>query len=116
MLIVPKPNRLPGLVTIQVLGPCADTGWGIDVLCPAVLPSFEARAIGSSNFCQPTDTTLFFGRFQNATNPYPVVNNPVFLDHDAVSRASDQNYIMDNNQVITVTNGVVSSIQNCVGP
>lgn len=116
VLVVPKPNALPGNVTIQVLGPCGGTGWNLSVECPAALPSFQAKAIAAGNICQATDTTLFFARFQGDSNAYPVVNNPVFLDHDGVNRASDQNYIMDNNQVITVTNGVVSSIQNCVGP
>jgi len=116
LLVLPKPNALPGNVTIQVLGPCTDTGWNIAVDCPAALPSFQAKAIGAGNNCTATDTTLYFGRFINAGNAFPVLNNPVFLDHDGVNRVSDQNYIMDNNQVITVTQGVVSSIQNCVGP
>jgi len=116
LLVLPKPNALPGNVTIQVLGPCADTAWNIAVDCPAALPSFQAKAIGAGNICTATDTTLYFGRFNGAGNPFPVLNNPVFLDHDGVNRVSDQNYIMDNNQVITVTQGVVSSIQNCVGP
>ena len=116
LLVVPKPNALPGIVTVQVLGPCSGTGWDIVVQCPTALPSFQAKAIGAGNICQATNTTLYFGRFLNAGNAFPVVNNPVFLDHDGVNRASDQNYIMDNNQVITVTQGVVSSIQNCVGP
>ena len=116
LLVVPKPNALPGIVTIQVLGPCTDTAWSIAVQCPAALPSFEAKGIGAGNICQATDTTLYFGRFLNEVNDYPIVNNPVFLDQNGVNRASDQNYIMDNNQVITVTQGVVSSIQNCVGP
>jgi hypothetical protein len=113
LLVVPKPNRLPGLVTIQVLGPCSGTGWNIDVECPQPLPSFQGRAIGSSITCQSTNTTYYFGRFQGATNTYPELNNPVFSDINGVSRVSDQNYIMDNNQVITVTNGVVSSITPC---
>lgn len=116
LLVIPKPNALPGIVTVQVLGPCSGTGWDIVVQCPTALPSFQAKAIGAGNICQATNTTLYFGRFLNAGNAFPVVNNPVFLDHDGVNRASDQNYIMDNNQVITVTQGVVSSIQNCVGP
>ena len=113
LLIVPKPNRLPGLVTIRVLGPCANTGWNIDVECPANLPSFQGRAIGSSITCQSTNTTYYFGTFQGATNTYPEINNPVFSDINGVSRVSDQNYIMDNNLVITVTNGVVSNITPC---
>ena len=85
----------------------------IAVQCPTALPSFQAKALGAGNTCQATDTTLYFGRFLNAGNAFPILNNPVFLDQDGVNRASDQNYIMDNNQVITVTQGVVSSIQTC---
>ena len=113
VLVVPKPNALPGNVSIQVLGPCANTGWNISVECPAALPSFTASANGSSFSCGATTETFFFAPFRNATNVYPVINNPVFLDQDGANRASDQNYLMDNSQVITVTNGVVSNIQNC---
>ena len=113
LLVVPKPNALPGNVTIQVLGPCGNTGWNLSVECPTALPSFQARGIFGSIACTSTDTTLFFARFQGDTNAYPALNNPVFLDHDGVTRATDQNYMMDNNQVITVTNGVVSNIQSC---
>lgn len=116
LLIVPKPNRLPGLVTIQVLGPCANTGWNIDVECPAALPSFIATGIGSSASCGSATGTFYFGRFQGATNVYPELNNPVFLDVNGVNRVTDQNYLMDNTQVITVSDGVVSNIQGCITP
>ncbi len=116
LLIVPKPNRLPGLVTIQVLGPCANTGWNIDVECPAALPSFTATGIGSSTSCGSATGTFYFGRFQGATNVYPELNNPVFLDVNGVNRVPDQNYLMDNTQVITVSDGVVSNIQGCITP
>jgi|TARA_B110000908_G_scaffold37787_1_gene45418 hypothetical protein len=116
LMVIPKPNASPGTVSIEVLGPCASTGWNLSVECPAALPSFTANAIGSSTFCQPVTGTFFFARFQNAVNVYPVLNNPIFLDHDGVTRATDQNYLMDNGQYITVTNGVVSNIQTCTPP
>ena len=113
LMVIPKPNASPGTVSIEVLGPCASTGWNLSVECPAALTNFTANAIGSSTFCQSATGTFFFARFQNAVNAYPVLNNPIFLDHDGVTRATDQNYIMDNGQYITVANGVVSSIQTC---
>lgn len=116
LMVIPKPNASPGTVSIEVLGPCASTGWNLSVECPAALPSFTANAIGSSTFCQSATGTFFFARFQNAVNTYPVLNNPIFLDHDGVTRATDQNYIMDNGTYITVTNGVVSNIQICTPP
>ena len=116
LMVIPKPNASPGTVSIEVLGPCASTGWFLTVECPAALPSFTANAIGSTTFCQAVTGTFFFARFQNAVNVYPVLNNPIFLDHDGVTRATDQNYLMDNGQYITVTNGVVSNIQTCIPP
>jgi len=116
LMVIPKPNASPGTVSIEVLGPCASTGWFLTVECPAALPSFTANAIGSSTFCQAATGTFFFARFFNAVNAYPVLNNPIFLDHDGVTRATDQNYIMDNGTYITVTNGVVSNIQTCTPP
>ena len=116
LMVIPKPNASPGTVSIEVLGPCASTGWFLTVECPAALPSFTASAIGSSAFCQAATGTFFFARFFNAVNAYPVLNNPIFLDHDGVTRATDQNYIMDNGQYIVVTNGVVSARSNCITP
>ena len=94
----------------------ASTGWNLSVECPAALTNFTANAIGSSTFCQSATGTFFFARFQNAVNAYPILNNPIFLDQDGVTRATDQNYIMDNGQYIVVTNGVVSARSNCITP
>ncbi len=113
-LVLPKPNRLPGLITVQVLGPCNTTGWNLEVECQAPLPSFTGQALGvGGTACGATAETYYFAQFRNATNTYPVINNFVFLDHDGVNRATDQNYLMDDGNVITVTDGVVSNIQAC---
>lgn len=113
VLVIPKPNATPSDITVQVLGPCSGTAWSISVDCPTDLPSFTGEAIGSSTDCGTTSSTFYFARFKDATNTYPVVNNPVFLDANGSSRATDQNYLMDNDKVITVTNGVVSAIVDC---
>lgn len=114
VLIVPKPNRLPGLVTVQVLGPCSGTGWNLEVECQAALPSFTGQALGVGNIdCGPTTQTYYFAQFKNATNNYPVINNFVFDDINGQNYATDQNYLMDDGNVITVTNGVVTNIQAC---
>lgn len=112
-LVVPKPNRLPGLVTVQVLGPCEDTQWDIEVECQAALPSFTGQALGNGTSCGATTETYYFAQFRNATNNYPVINNFVFDDINGQSYATDQNYLMDDGNVITVTNGVVTNIQAC---
>ena len=113
LLVIPKPNAYPGIVTIQVLGPCAGTAWYLSVDCPALLPSFQGKSI-IDTICTTADTAYYFARFENASNTYPVVNNPVFSDANGEFRVSDGNYYMDNNTVATVTAGVVSSIVACI--
>ena len=112
-LVVPKPNRLPGLVTVQVLGPCNNTQWDLEVECQAPLPSFSVQSLGSGTSCGLPNEIYYFARFRNATNNIPVINNFVFDDINGLSYASDGNYLMDNANVITVTNGVVTNIQPC---
>tara|TARA_R100000742_G_C4279530_1_gene104353 strand:- start:3536 stop:4453 length:918 start_codon:yes stop_codon:yes gene_type:complete len=114
VLVIPKPDRVPGSVTLEVLGPCPTTGWDVEVVCPAPLPSFTGQELGVGNTsCGATSQTFFFAQFRNAVNAYPVINNPVFSDQYGTYRALDQNYLMDNGDVITVTDGVVSNIQAC---
>tara|TARA_R100001510_G_C7635370_1_gene193623 strand:- start:10 stop:942 length:933 start_codon:yes stop_codon:yes gene_type:complete len=117
VMVIPKPTRLPGNVTLQVLAPCAGpppTGWNVEVICPSPLPSFFGKENGVGNIaCGSTTVKFYFARFRNAVNAYPVINNPVFSDAFGQFRALDQNYLMDNGQVITVTDGVVSNIQAC---
>ena len=114
VMVIPKPTRLPGNVTLEVLGPCGSTGWDVEVVCPAPLPSFFGKENGVGNIsCGTTTVKFYFARFRNAVNAYPVINNPVFSDQFGQNHAIDQNYLMDNGQVITVTNGVVSNIQAC---
>ena len=114
VMVIPKPNRLPGLVTLEVLGPCANTGWDVEVECPAELPSFLGQDLGAAGTsCGSTPQTYYFARFRGDNNPRPILNNPVFTDPNGQNRALDQNYRMDDGNIITVTFGVVSNIQPC---
>ena len=81
--------------------------------CPANLPSFQGKSIASGTGCTTANATYYFGRFRFQVNTYPELNNPVFNDVNGEVRVLDGNYYMDNSQVITVTNGVVSSIVAC---
>lgn len=112
LLIVPKPTASAGTVTVQVLGPCDQTGWDIVVNCAEALPSFQGAAIGSSTSCGATPDTYYFGRFIQSngtpdTNAFPIRHNPVFLDSTGSNRVPDGNYLMSNGQYIVVTDGVV---------
>tara|TARA_R110000744_G_scaffold153039_2_gene267331 strand:- start:649 stop:1578 length:930 start_codon:yes stop_codon:yes gene_type:complete len=113
LLIIPKPNATPSEVVVDIVGPCSTTQFNIEVACPSALPSFQGKSIASGTGCTTANATYYFGRFRNQVNTYPELNNPVFNDVNGEFRVLDGNYFMDNSQVITVTNGVVSSIVAC---
>ena len=115
-LVVPKPNQTPANVTVQVLGPCSGTVWGIEVDCPAALPSFTASAnVGSSTACTPTVSTYYFAKHQGEININPILTSWVFSDSNGSTALTNGNYVLSNNNVITVTNGVVTSVVTCTG-
>jgi len=113
LLIIPKPSAAPDNVKVEVIGTCFGTEFNLDVSCPAALPGFQGRSIGSSTGCTTANATFYFGRFRFQTNIYPSFNNPVFSDVNGEFRVSDGNYYMDNNLVVSVTSGVVSGFQPC---
>ena len=113
LLVIPKTTATPGIVQVQVLGPCDNTAWNISVSCPQALPLFQATAVGSSTSCVAATTTFYFARFQNQGNAFPELNNFVYSDHDGANPVSNQNYVMDNNTVITTVNGVVTAVNSC---
>ena len=68
VMVIPKPNRLPGLVTLEVLGPCPNTGWNVEVECPAELPAFLGQDLGAAGTsCRSATQTYYFARFREIT-------------------------------------------------
>lgn len=113
-LVIPKPNQTPANVTVQVLGPCSGTAWSIEVDCPAALPSFTSSSNQStSTDCATADQTHYFANNFLGTNTLPVVHNWVFSDSNGANVLSNGNYVMSDNNVITVTGGVIDSIVPC---
>lgn len=113
-LVIPKPLALPNIVSVQVLGPCASTGWNLEVNCPADLESFNSSSNqGSSTACVTDDQRFYFARHRGFSNALPVVTNFVFSDSNGVFPLANGNYVMSDNNVITVVNGVVTAIVAC---
>jgi len=113
LLIVPVPNVTASNVKVQVIGTCPTTEYNLEVSCPAALPSFQGRSIGSGTGCTSANATFYFGRFRFQTGGYPAFNNPIFSDVNGEFRVADGNYFMNNNIVISVASGVVSGFQPC---
>tara|TARA_B110000977_G_scaffold197174_1_gene279083 strand:- start:769 stop:1692 length:924 start_codon:yes stop_codon:yes gene_type:complete len=113
-LVIPKPNATPGVVNLQVLGPCSGTAWNVEVSCPEVLPSFTSTLNqGTSTSCGTASNTYYFAKHRLETNTYPIVTSWVFSDENGQNVLANGNYAMSSGDVITVLLGVVTAIQSC---
>ena len=111
-IVIPKIAATPSTVTVQVLGPCSGTAWDVEVACPTALPSFQGKSIVGTG-CTTADTTYYFAVNRGGTNTYPIVHNWVFSDVNGQNVLANGNYFMDNNTVITVASGVVTTVVAC---
>jgi hypothetical protein len=113
-LVIPKTSATPSDVSVQVLGPCSGTAWTVEVDCPITLPSFTASAnIGSSINCTAASVTYYFAKHRGAVNTIPVLTSWVFSDSNGATVLTDGNYVMADNNVITIVSGVVTAIVVC---
>tara|TARA_R110000851_G_scaffold324578_1_gene491981 strand:+ start:527 stop:1348 length:822 start_codon:yes stop_codon:yes gene_type:complete len=116
-LIIPKTSASPSIVSIQVLGPCSGTGWGVQVACPSALPSVLASAPQSTDACQSTqNTSVYFAVNYFDTNTVPIVGNFVFTDENGatpLNNTSTVQYYITGTIAFSVLNGVVVSSSTC---
>ena len=113
-IVIPKPLPGPSLITVEALGPCANTGWDLSFNCPVALPSFQGVSVGSGvTTCTAANATYYFAQKYAGSLTYPEVNNWVFSDANGEFILPDGNYIMDNNHYITVVDGAVTATGNC---
>ncbi len=124
-MVIPKPTLAVSgnnTMTIDVFGPCG-TAWalGMTLSCPGQLSSRQASAnLGSGTACTAASQTIYYNyNFNNSNQPInnidPEVHNFVFSDQFATTALTPGNYDV-NGQIITVANGVITSINPCVGP
>lgn len=124
-MVIPKPTLAVSgnnTMTIDVFGPCG-TAWGLGMTlsCPGQLSSRQASAnLGSGTACTAASQTIYYNyNFNNSNQPInnidPEVHNFVFSDQFATTALTPGNYDV-NGQIITVANGVITSINPCVGP
>jgi len=116
-MVIPKTNILPSNVDVQVIGPCASTGWSIDVGCPITLPSFASSVMTGSTACSAATETYYFAKRyvdkDDSLVVFPILHNWVFSDSTGATVLIDGNYVMSNSNIITVVSGVVTAVNAC---
>jgi hypothetical protein len=113
-LVIPKSTASPSTVIIQVLGPCTNTAWYLEVDCPVALPSFTSSPSQAGTVCNSSRTeTFYYVKHRGGVNTGPKVTSWVFTDSSGANYLPDGNYNVSTNDVITVSSGVVTAVNTC---
>lgn len=121
IMVIPKVNPNPSIFNMEFIGPCSGTAWNLQVSCPAPLPSFSSSIEyeSSSIFCsEPLTETYYFAKVHTALDTYVGLYDYVFQDSFGAMPLVNGFYLTNNvavpNQVLTVQNGIVVAITNCI--
>jgi hypothetical protein len=118
-MVIPKPNQYPNIVSVEILGPCENTGWDFDANCPASLTLVQISVVFATSsipcstltnqnaYTAKVSTGIGFGLydyvFTNAIGQTAVADGYYLT-----------NYVTSGPKVIQVDNGVIIAITNCV--
>ena len=120
-LVIPKPNANPQTMDLKALGPCTGTVFGLEIVCPAALPSWSTSTIAqngsSASACAGSGATGFFAKQytdrNNAGVVLPILHNWVFSDNTGATVLPNGFYKITGTTVAQVANGVVTAITTC---
>ena len=114
-----------------VNGPVGNTWWGLDVTCPAALPSVQGSTVQTSNICGATVNQTYYhvpvhGIAHGQQDGYPKINDWIFTDANGVTPLPSGSYKLQdpagntyNATVGTVDErgdavlGIISAIASC---
>ena len=122
VVVVPKPNTSPNIITISIIGPCDGTAWSGAASCPVLLDAFSSQLVPlstSTEACSlPENDSLYcVSTALRASTMNPDVRDQVFQDPYGNVRATDgwRTYTTSNNNRFKYeTNlGVVTQVVPC---
>ncbi len=122
VVVVPKPNTSPNIITISIIGPCSGTAWSGAASCPVLLDAFSSQLVPLSTDTEacslPENDSLYcVSTSLRASTVNPDVRDQVFQDPYGSVRATDgwRTYTTSNNNRFKYeTNlGVVTQVVAC---
>ncbi len=123
--VIPKTLSSVTNCNVQIFAPLSGTVFNWQILCPAVLPSFQGGPLQNDLSCVANSATYYFARnatgtsapFTVDTNTTPEIGNFVFADANGATYLNDtatiQYIIIDNTTALGIRNGLCVSIQSC---
>lgn len=119
-MVIPKPTDTPNNLLIEIIGPCADTGWTFAAFCPTALPSFSSSDMFESppSCGREIINTYYFAKVHTAADAYIGLYDYVFTDENGEFPLADGFYLTDSSggpgyKVLEVVDGVVVAITTC---
>jgi len=118
VMVVPKTNATPSLLTVKCYGVCTSTAFNINILCPAKIKGINSsvRFTDPDNpaLCSAGLTSKLYPVRVTGVSPYIDLHDWIFADEFASSVVADGFYITNNllapNDTIEVQNGVVVAL------
>lgn len=122
VIVIPKLNSTPSLFNVEIIGPCSNTAWNINVDCPVLLPSFSSTNLRNNEnipCSEPFTNVYYFAKVHTDADFYVGLYDFVFEDPYGATPLIDGYYMTNDvqvpNKVLHVVDGVVVAITNCTG-
>jgi len=121
MMVVPKPLTTTTTIDFVFDGPCVSTGWTFFVGCPTQLNNFKCR-LSPTPSCTGASDPFFTAHIGSSTGVATsvFVHDWVFEDQFGVKKKAAGTYLVEGGStgplcVVVSSDGVVTSVSNCVG-
>ena len=83
IMVIPKTSATPSSLSIEIVGPCDDTGWAIIVACAESLPGYSSSTSASGSFpeaCNAPLNSTYYNVAVTGTAGVPLLHDYVFSD------------------------------------
>jgi hypothetical protein len=122
IMVIPKPNQYPNIVSVEILGPCENTGWDFDANCPASLEIYSISVVYPTSAipCSAdTNQAAYLAKVSNAIYGTVGLYDYLFEDVNGETPLADGFYLVEfyfalGVKVIRIQDGVIIAITNCV--
>lgn len=119
VMVIPKISASPSILNLKFIGVCGDTGFNIDITCPAALPSFASSTSNSdsASACSATISPTYYVAHVTGSGGVLGLHDLVFSDPNGQFKLGSGYYKTtaagSNNWYQVDFNGVIIAFGTC---
>jgi len=116
VMVIPKISATPSLIQVEAVGPCSGTAWNLDITCPVALTGYisTTKQFSITEACGASLTETYYNAPVTGTAGAPALYDWVFSDSNGQFILTDGYYGVFGSNSITVQNGIIIAINNCL--